>query len=579
MRVVFVLLLSVITSFGASEVLPSANDYRASSWTNAGIPGGIPYRSTIAVTLSSGATSGQIETAFNTTAASNEVVFLNAGTYSLSGDIKLTASGRTLRGATNSFGKPTTILNFGGSATGWGLIDMSKATYPAGDGSWPGVSSVNITAGLTKGSTSITVASGPTSFTVGQIFVIDANQDGTHVRANNSMQGTGSQYSRNGNRPTMQVCHCTNVSGTTIQFEPPILTDFFTDAGIDCEMYWWDDDYSETVRWSGIEDLIVIQDVAGGANNNIAIGPAAFCWARNIWSTNVANNGSGFDIKWTYGVEIADCFLSKHDNIGSGTYAYDFGVGGMFKLINSIASETPCMLALRGTSGGVIFGNYGTNFVYSVTSQLTETFMFHGSHNFAILIEANYTPKVISDYIHGDASYCTIHRNRLTGWETGKTADIHPVELQTNSLNFAILGNVLGTAGFHDGYESSKSIYDFSEDNGTATGSMTRKGNYNTFNGSIPAGESMGTDTNAYSYVFNSAPVWWGNRGWPWVKATSTGDSLDTIQATNQPAGFRFLMGSNVPSASVSGGGSPTPVQTGSIRGSLTIPKSGVTIR
>jgi len=540
-----ILLLSGLAAFGASEVLPSANDFRASVWTNAGVPGGIPYRTTIATTLSSGATSGDIESALSS-AASNTVVFLNAGTYNLSGDIKFSYTGKTLRGATNSFGQPTTILNFGGSASGWGLVDMSSAGYPAND--WASVSSVNINSGLTKGSISITVASAPTSFTVGQVFFIDALEDGTHVNPSGSDQGAG-VYQRTGPRPLMQMCRATNVSGTTIKFEPPLLTDYFADAGIDPEMYWYDDNYSETVRWSGVEDLVIRQNVAGGSSHNIAIGPAYACWARNVWTTNVPNNGSGFNLKFTLNCEVSDCFGSVHDNTGSGTYMYDAGFATACKFANNIAVQIPCAVALRAASGCVVFGNYATNFPYApLESFMTETMMFHGSHIFACIFEANYTPKIIADYIHGNASYNTIHRNRLTGWETGKTSGTSALAMEAQQDNFAFIGNVLGTDSYHGSYAA---IVDFDAD---SSATMTSLGNYNTFDDAIHSGESLGTDTNAYSYVYSAAPTWWGDRGWPWVKSSSVSDSLNTIQATNQPAGFRFLMGSNVPSASQSGG-------------------------
>src|SRR2546425_7284913 len=56
---------------------------RAIDWSQAGIPGGIPNRTTVCATLNPGATSAQIDSAI--AACNNGVVFLNAGTYSLSG--------------------------------------------------------------------------------------------------------------------------------------------------------------------------------------------------------------------------------------------------------------------------------------------------------------------------------------------------------------------------------------------------------------------------------------------------------------------------------------------------------------
>src|SRR5438093_13752177 len=79
---------------------------RRVDWTNAGISGGIPNRATNCATLSSSATSTQINSAIQN-CPSGQVVFLNAGTYNLSGMIDFgRKSNVTLRGA----GPDKTIL-------------------------------------------------------------------------------------------------------------------------------------------------------------------------------------------------------------------------------------------------------------------------------------------------------------------------------------------------------------------------------------------------------------------------------------------------------------------------------------
>ena len=83
------------------------NPSRAINWSNAGIPGGIPGRTTICQTLNPGVTAAQINTAI-TNCASGQVVMLTAGTYNLSGGITFNGkSNVTLRGA----GANQTIIN------------------------------------------------------------------------------------------------------------------------------------------------------------------------------------------------------------------------------------------------------------------------------------------------------------------------------------------------------------------------------------------------------------------------------------------------------------------------------------
>src|SRR5438093_12635 len=56
---------------------------RAVDWSNVGVPGGIPNRTTICATLNPGATASQIASAISS-CPSGQVVKLNAGTYNLS---------------------------------------------------------------------------------------------------------------------------------------------------------------------------------------------------------------------------------------------------------------------------------------------------------------------------------------------------------------------------------------------------------------------------------------------------------------------------------------------------------------
>src|SRR2546426_9485583 len=59
---------------------------RAIDWSQAGVTGGIPNRTTICATLNPGATATQINSAIASCPA-GQVVFLNAGTFNLSAGI------------------------------------------------------------------------------------------------------------------------------------------------------------------------------------------------------------------------------------------------------------------------------------------------------------------------------------------------------------------------------------------------------------------------------------------------------------------------------------------------------------
>src|SRR6267154_1543910 len=135
------------------------NPSRAIDWSNAGVPGGIPNRSSICATLSPGATSSQINNAI-ASCPSGQVVFLNAGTYSLSAGINFNGHGNvTLRGS----GPGQTILQFtGGNSCGGNGGDIcvipATAFYTGSPSILPGgTQAANWTGGYSKGSSQITL--------------------------------------------------------------------------------------------------------------------------------------------------------------------------------------------------------------------------------------------------------------------------------------------------------------------------------------------------------------------------------------------------------------------------------------
>src|SRR5260370_36932704 len=144
---------------------------RAVDWSRAGTR--IPNRTTNCATLSPGAPSSQINSAISSCPA-NQVVFLNPGTYNLSGGITFNGHGNvTLRGA----GPTLTILQFSGGDNCGGqggdicVIDSHPA-YVGSSQVQPGSSNAhNGKAGYAKGASQIRLDSGRGPW-VGGIFIL-----------------------------------------------------------------------------------------------------------------------------------------------------------------------------------------------------------------------------------------------------------------------------------------------------------------------------------------------------------------------------------------------------------------------
>ena len=304
-------LLPLGQSFAAADILPAVNTI---DWSFAGVPGGIPNRTTICATLSPGASASSIQNAINNCPA-NQVVFLSAGTYPLSSAIKISKDNVTLRGAVDSAGWPTTILQFASGADGWGLIDITKASYPANN--WSSNPSRNVVAGFGQGSTSMTLDSAPTGLQVGQIFVLDQVDDENLVRNKTTAEG-GGVWGRNSNRVLQQFLRVKTISGAQVTFEPPIYSPYFRSSQSP-QIYWFGSGNSQVVQRSGIENLKIVRSNGGGGNHNVAIGPADSVWVKNIWSIQAAaaHVRTGFVLNG----EIRDSYFTLHDSVASANYA------------------------------------------------------------------------------------------------------------------------------------------------------------------------------------------------------------------------------------------------------------------
>jgi hypothetical protein len=60
-----------------------------------------------------------------------------------------------------------------------------------------------------------------------------------------------------------------------------------------------------------------------------------------------------------------------------------------------------------------------------------------------------------NDLLHGSSAVGTLFRNLISGWEVGKIQQTVPLEFDGYGRGFNVVGNVLGTAGYHNNYESS----------------------------------------------------------------------------------------------------------------------------
>jgi len=518
------------TSFGQSwsGVLSSS---RAIDWSQAGIPGGIPNRSTTCATLSPGASAAQINTAIQNCPA-GQVVFLNAGTYNLSAGILLSKSNVTVRGA----GASQTILNFSAAANcGVGMGDASVCITNGDFSFYPANAnriSTNWTGGYAKGSTSITL-SNTTGLQVGKLIVLnqqDPSSDPGTVwicGPGCAYEGVADSFSEGNNRQQQQVVMVTSVSGSTVGISPGVYMSNYS-ASLSPHAFWGNGGLPVTN--SGIENVTL---------NNRGVGVTMFgayrCWASGVKSVNM--NGARAHV-WLFSSKsnvIRDSYF-----YGSGgqsqSYAIETDVTSDSLIENNIwESVAGAHTQGTGTAGNVFGYNFAVHDGYSnPASWMQPESNMHAGGTHMLLFEGNQGQGFQGDDIHGPSVFITSFRERNIGWDTGKTGNTVPVQICRLNRYWSVIGGVLGQAGYHTSYGS---IFNVGHtypggnlaDDPLTVSSLMRWGNYDVANSaarfvasevpsalsvyanSVPASQSLPA-----SFYLGAKPGFWGNSiPWP----------------------------------------------------------------
>lgn len=441
---------------------------RAINWSKAGVPGGIPNRTTICTTLSPGATAAQISTAIKN-CPSGQVVFLNAGTYSLNAEIVATdKSGVTLRGA----GANQTKLVFTKSSNCWGqpadiCFNSSDVNYAEGPSN-----TATISAGATKGSTQVTLSS-TANLKVGKQMIIDQQDDlsdggliynceqskslsaNQNPPCNDDSNATGGDSGAQRGDATAQVrglqqlVVVTAISGNTVTFTPALYSPSWRAS--QNPGAWWANGGSFAM---GVENLSVDH-----TNSDAFLGTMFFncqgCWATGIASIN--SDRDHFAVYWSGQATIANNYMYGTKNAVSQSYGVEIYGSSDTLVQNNISQKVAAPYMINSDCEGCVFAyNFGINDYYAASSNWeSQTIYMHSLTQF-ILVEGNQGNGVYFDLFHGTHNFITAFRNRFDGDEANNGSAVashtNPFIIYPYSRYLNIIGNVLGTSGYHTGY-------------------------------------------------------------------------------------------------------------------------------
>lgn len=526
---------------------------RMIDWSNAGVQGGIPNRTTVCSTLSPGVTATQISSAI-ASCPSGEVVYLKAGTYNLSSGIDFGGhSNVTLRGA----GSDATFLVFTGSGVGSHPIsniriggDFVSQTSPPNLTSW--------TSGYSKGDTTITVGS-VSNLSSGDVIFLDqqdntSDNNGLYVCGSCGTEGSGSGTSRAG-YTQLQAVQVTQINGTTLTISPGLYMDNWSSSR-NPQAFW----PNGQVTMDGVEDLS-IDGTNSTAEASIGLSSAMNCWVKNVRSVGGGTRDHVYVMSSLH-VSIVDSYFYGNHTYASSSYTIEFDNSSTSLVENNIIQHSAEPMTITNDEGNVYAYNYADTYNYPATSWVSPSLFPHGPGTLMDLLEGNVGTGLQSDDIWGSHDLVTAFRNWFTGQDLAdlsRTSNSIPVQLQPYSRYYNLIGNVLGNPGYHTQYQDvvpnsngdpNHTIYVLgwtgqvggsgSLDDSLVASTLMRWGNYDVATGTarwqsseVPSGLSQyanpvpTSQTLPASFFLSSKPGWWstpwGTPPWPAIGPDVTG--------------------------------------------------------
>jgi hypothetical protein len=576
---IFFLLAAILSLAGGAPVRAQAQTppwtgiiapSRAIDWSQAGVPGGIPVRTTICASIApEGSSSAPVApTDINAAIAScpaGEVVYLQPGNFYFSSGIDFANhSNVTLRGA----GADQTFLFFSapGGCDGFNAdvcVENGTNTWNASTPSSGGYTQANWTAGYAPGTTQITldntsgIVPGKTLLILDQLN--DSNTDNGGIWVNDT-NGVAEDDNPSGGyrsgRAQEQVVLATAVSGSTVTISPGIYMPNWN-AAQGPEAYW----STPAVTGDGIEDFSMAN---GGSNGTV------FDWSYGCWMSGVRSIEGGM-----FHVLLS---MSAHDTV-QGSYFYgtknaateSYGVdesGGTGNLVqDNIFQHIVSGEVIDGSSvGSVVAYNYSIDDYFAIgPGFMMDGFTPHTAGVSFDLWEGNVGDGFVADDVHGPGYLWTLFRNRLRGYDLPADSqnDTTAVEIDAFHRFMNVVGNVLGYSGVSTTYQVAApggtnqdfvgDIYNLGWSNWAGwnvndpltVSTLFRWGNYDLVNNAaewnpleVPSSLSAlanpvpTTETLPASFFLSSKPAWWitpwGTPPWPAIGPDVTGGTASS---------------------------------------------------
>jgi len=520
-------LILLITASGAvngsagGEIIP--ND-RKIDWSTAGIPGGIPERTTVCATIDSAVYGNGTTDA--TDAIQNaidgcpdgQVVYLPKGTYIVHDTIHLNDYD-TLRGA----GPGKTILKHVGGYSR-SMVDMRGSIYYQ-------LATLHKTHNVLQANkdSKVITLSNTSGIKPGDILLINQLNDNDVVDpAGVEGKCTYCGY-EGGNRVLGQLVEVAAVAGTQVTLKLPLHWTYKTNLN----PWAYQVDASAMIRQAGLEDLTLTQDNPE-VEFMIEMDGAQYSWVKNVEIKNIQRRGMW--IIDSLQNEIRECYV----HVGIDGYGRDRGYGIFLDLHSSNNLVEDNILSTidgggvmtgGGASGNVIAYNYLHDILFDDPWWLIASpSINHAPHPKMNLWEGDTGIKAEADIIHGSSSHNTIFRSQMKGWQSDTiTTRNNAIEIAAKNTYMNVVGSVLGTPGKSNRYEvlpgqpyddwSDKVIWVLGVGSGVndpkVAATLLRHGNFDYVTNSVVWDPAIANHDLPVSLYLSGMPEWWC-RETPW---------------------------------------------------------------
>jgi hypothetical protein len=446
---VSMLLLSSACLYGQSwsGILPSA---RATDWTNAGVPGGIPSAGWANCVTTACNTAFATPTAVNintacASAPNNSVVRIPAGSYTFTATVHCNRGNVVLRGA----GTQQTFITQNAGAN---ILMGGPGT--GGQGSYPtGIGVTNWTAGFAQGSTVLTVVS-TTGMSAGQTVIL-TQQNASYVfpdgveglcTSGNSCGVNPGSLSFTGAESHAQIQEVSIVSvdsQTQLTIAAPGAA-FTYQSGLSPQIMFWNNPHN--AQFAGIENMTVN---VNGNDHALSLPFCDYCWVKSVAIINSTNRG-GIFFYFGYRDEARDSYIGGDNAAGHPQqYGFDLLECTLAKIENNIIYDITSPVMTEGSYGVVLGYNYSLRTVVDNSFADLDT---HLSHAYMQLFEGNVGGTIAYDGSWGSASHMTSFRNRMSGHNPNATNYRVAMKVNAHNRYINMVGNVIGDPSFHTQY-------------------------------------------------------------------------------------------------------------------------------